>query len=64
YNVYMSYKPGGKYYKLNKEVIAPDKYNLKAGPLKTGLRCYFVVTTVGTDGKESAYSKEISAVPR
>jgi hypothetical protein len=64
YNVYMSYKPGGKYYKLNKAAIAPDKYYLKAGPLKSGLRCYFVVTTVGPNDKESAYSKEISAVPR
>jgi hypothetical protein len=60
----MSYKPGGKYYKLNKAAIDKSKYFLKAGPLKSGLRCYFVVTTVGTNDKESPNSKEISAVPR
>ncbi|MCX8093832.1 MAG: PorV/PorQ family protein [Candidatus Goldbacteria bacterium] len=64
YNVYMSYKPGGKYYKLTKTPIPPTKYYLKVAPLKSGLRCYFVVTTVGMDDKESPYSKEISAVPR
>jgi hypothetical protein len=64
YNVYMSYKPGGKYYKLTKTPIPPSKYYLKVSPLKSGLRCYFVVTTVGKDDKESPYSKEISAVPR
>lgn len=64
YNVYMSYKPGGKYYKLTKTPILPSKYYLKVSPLKSGLRCYFVVTTVGKDDKESPYSKEISAVPR
>ena len=64
YNVYMSYKPGGKYYKLSKTPIPPTKYYLKVKPLKSGLRCYFVVTTVGKDDKESPYSKEISAVPR
>ncbi len=62
YNVYMSYKPGGKYYKLTKEAI--QKYYLVVGPLKSGLRCYFVVRSVGKDGKESKDSKEISAVPR
>jgi hypothetical protein len=64
YNVYISYKPGGKYYKLNKAPIDKSKYYLKAGPLKSGMRCYFVVSTVGTNDKESANSKEISAVPR
>ncbi len=64
YNVYMSYKPGGKYYKLSKTPIPPTRYYLKVTPLKSGLRCYFVVTTVGKDDKESPYSKEISAVPR
>lgn len=65
YNVYISYKPGGKYYKLNsKAVLPPDKYYMTAKNLKSGVRCYFVVTTVGINDKESAYSKEISAVPR
>lgn len=64
YNVYMSYKPGGQYYKLNKTPLPPSKMFLKAGPLKSGLRCYFVVRTVGTNDKESPNSKEISAVPR
>jgi hypothetical protein len=64
YNVYMSYKPGGKYYKLTKTPVPPTRYYLKVSPLKSGLRCYFVVTTVGKDDKESPYSKEISAVPR
>lgn len=64
YNVYMSYKPGGKYYKLTKKPLSPTKHYIKISPLKSGLRCYFVVTTVGKDGKESPYSKEISAVPR
>ena len=64
YNVYMSYKPGGKYYKLTKTPIPPSRYYLKVGPLKSGLRSYFVVTAVNKDGKESKYSREISAVPR
>lgn len=64
YNVYMSYKPGGQYFKLSKAPVPATKYFLKVGPLKSGLRCYFVVTTVGKDDKESPYSKEISAVPR
>lgn len=64
YNVYISYKPGGKYYKLNKAVLDPAKYYMTAKNLKSGVRCYFVVTTVGINDKESAYSKEISAVPR
>jgi len=58
----MSYKPGGKYYKLTKEAI--QRYYMAVGPLKSGLRCYFVVRSVGKDGKESKDSKEISAVPR
>ncbi len=62
YNVYMSYKPGGQYYKLNKEPI--KTYYMNVGPLKSGLRVYFVVRTVGKDGKESKNSTEISAVPR
>jgi hypothetical protein len=64
YNVYMSYKPGGKYYKLTKVPIAYPRYYLKVGPLKSGLRSYFVVTSVDEKGRESKYSKEISAVPK
>jgi hypothetical protein len=64
FNVFMSYKPGGQYFKLTKAPLATTKYFLKVGPLKSGLRCYFVVTTVGKNDKDSAYSKEISAVPR
>jgi len=64
YNVYMSYKPGGKYYKLTKTPLSPKRYYLKVGPLKSGLRSYFVVTTVNKKGKESKFSREISAVPR
>ncbi|MCE5300967.1 MAG: PorV/PorQ family protein [Spirochaetia bacterium] len=64
YNVYMSYKPGGKYYKLTKTPVASPKYYLKVGPLKSGLRVYFVVTAVDEKGRESKYSKEISAVPK
>ena len=62
YNVYMSYKPGGKYYKLTKKPM--NKYYLIVGPLKSGLRCYFVVKSVDKSGQESKYSREISAVPR
>jgi hypothetical protein len=62
YNVYMSYKPGGKYYKLTK--VPLNKHYLYVGPLKSGLRVYFVVAAVGKDGKESKYSKELSAVPK
>jgi hypothetical protein len=64
FNVFMSYKPGGKYFKLTKVPIPTTKYYLKVGPLKSGLRCYFVVTAVGKNDKDSSYSKEISAVPR
>lgn len=64
YNVYMSYKPGGKYYKLTKVPVTADRYYLKVGPLKSGLRSYFVVATVDGKGRESKYSKEISAVPK
>ncbi len=64
YNVYISYKPGGKYHKLNKTVLPPERYYLNVSPLKTGIRCYFVVASVGPNDKESEYSKEISAVPR
>jgi hypothetical protein len=64
YNVYMSYKPGGKYYKLTKLPIASPRYYLNVGPLKSGLRSYFVVTSVDEKGRESKYSKEISAVPK
>ncbi len=64
YNVYMSYKPGGKYYKLTKVPVASPRYYLKVGPLKSGLRSYFVVTSVDEKGRESKYSKEISAVPK
>ena len=62
YNVYMSYKPGGEYHKLTKEPI--NRYYLPVGPLRSGLRTYFVVRAVGHDGKESGDSREISAVPR
>ncbi len=62
YNVYISYKPGGKYHKLNKNPI--NKYYLTVGPLKSGLRCYFVVTTIDKSGRESKYSSEVSVVPR
>ncbi len=62
YNVYLSYKPGGKYHKLNKNPIT--NYYLIVGPLKSGLRCYFVVTAVDKSGRESKYSSEVSAVPR
>ena len=64
YNVYMSYKPGGKYYKLTKVPVAANRYYLKVGPLKSGLRSYFVVASVDEKGRESKYSKEISAVPK
>jgi hypothetical protein len=64
YNVYMSYKPGGKYFKLTKLPVVPSRYYLKVGPLKSGLRTYFVVSTVDEKGRESKYSKEISAVPK
>jgi hypothetical protein len=64
YNVYMSYTPGGKYYKLTKTPIASPRYYLNVGPLKSGLRSYFVVTSVDAKGRESKYSKEISAVPK
>jgi hypothetical protein len=66
YNVYMSYTPGGKYYKLTYKVPLPaTRYYLKVGPkLKSGVRMYFVVTSVDAKGRESKYSKEISAIPR
>jgi len=65
YNVYMSYKPGGQYYKLTKAALPATRYYLKVGPkLRTGLRMYFVVTAVDDKGRESKYSKEISAVPK
>ncbi|MEI7542771.1 MAG: PorV/PorQ family protein [bacterium] len=65
YNVYMSYEPGGnKYYKLTKEPIAANTYYLQVGSLKSGLRVYFVVTAVDAKGKESKYTKELSAVPQ
>lgn len=64
YNVYISYKPGGKYHKLNKTVLPAGRNSLSVSPLKSGIRCYFVVTSVGQNDKESEYSKEISAVPR
>jgi hypothetical protein len=65
YNVYMSYKPGGQYYKLTKAALPANRYYLKVGPkLKSGLRMYFVVTAVDDKGRESKYSKEISAVPK
>lgn len=64
YNVYMSYKPGGKYFKLTKVPVAASRYYLKVGPLKSGLRSYFVVASVDEKGRESKYSKEISAVPK
>ncbi|MEI7640419.1 MAG: PorV/PorQ family protein [bacterium] len=61
YNVYMTYQPGGDYFKLTKAPI--DKYFLYVGPLKSGVRIYFTVTCVDKEGKESAYSKEMSAIP-
>jgi hypothetical protein len=64
YNVYMSYKPGGKYYKLTKVPVDATRYYLKVGPLRSGLRSYFVVVSVDEKGRESKYSKEISAVPK
>ncbi len=51
-----------KYHKLNKNPVT--NYYLTVGPLKSGLRCYFVVTTVDKNGRESKYSSEVSAVPR
>ena len=62
YNVYMSYKPGGKYYQLNKMPL--NNSSLYVGPLKSGLRVYVVVTSVNLKGKESEYSLEMSAVPK
>ena len=61
YNIYVSEVSGGRFDKVNSQPISNVPTYL-VRKLKVGQRYYFAFTSVGTDGTESARSREVSAV--
>jgi fibronectin type 3 domain-containing protein len=59
YNVYRGTVSGGPYTKINPVLVTALTYT--DSTIKAGQTLYWVVTAVGSDGKESAYSKPFSA---
>jgi hypothetical protein len=59
YNVYRSEVSGGPYAKLNSSIVAGDSYTDSS--VQGGLIYYYVVTSVMTNGVESADSAQASA---
>ncbi|HEY6377486.1 MAG TPA: choice-of-anchor D domain-containing protein [Edaphobacter sp.] len=60
YNVYRSIVSGGSYSKVNSTLVAPTNYTDQA--VIAGSTYFYVVTAVGTNGGESGYSNQITAV--
>jgi hypothetical protein len=61
YNIYISEVSGGRFDKVNAQPIANVPTYL-VRKLKVGQRYFFSFTSVGSDGTESAKSREVSAV--
>ena len=61
YNIYVSEVSGGRFDKVNAQPIANVPTYL-VRKLKVGQRYFFSFTSVGSDGTESAKSREVSAV--
>ncbi len=61
YNIYISEVSGGRFDKVNPQPIANVPTYL-VRKLKVGQRYYFSFTSVGTDGTESAHTKELNFV--
>lgn len=57
YHVYRSDKTGGPYEKLTSAPVTKTTYT--DSTVRSGRTYYYVVTSVGFDGKESGYSNEI-----
>jgi hypothetical protein len=60
YNIYRSGISGGPYAKLNPSVDPNNSYTDNS--VQAGQTYYYVTTSVGADGMESAYSNQASAV--
>jgi hypothetical protein len=60
YNVYSSLVSGGPYSRANSSAIPLTSYT--DDNVKTGVTYYFVVTSIGSDGVESAHSSQVSVV--
>ncbi|MFC1537907.1 fibronectin type III domain-containing protein [Candidatus Latescibacterota bacterium] len=66
YNIYRSDSSGGKYTKINNNLISLSSspaYTDSSG-LNNNATYYYVVTAVDSNGNESGYSSEISAIPK
>jgi hypothetical protein len=61
YNIYVSEVSGGRFDKVNAHPLANVPTYL-VRKLKVGQRYFFSFTSVGTDGTESARSREVSVV--
>ena len=61
YNIYVSEVSGGRFDKVNAQPLANVPTYL-VRKLKVGQRYFFSFTSVGTDGTESARSREVSVV--
>jgi fibronectin type 3 domain-containing protein len=60
YNIYRSGTTGGPYAKLDASTDASTSYTDSS--VQAGQTYYYVTTSVGVDGIESAYSSQVSAV--
>jgi hypothetical protein len=60
YNVYLGTVSGGPYTRLNTSAIATIDYTDSS--VQAGQTYYFVVTSIGSDGFESANSGQVSAI--
>ena len=62
YNVYRSIVSGKDYLKANQQLVAAT--NFADTDLANDITYFYVVTAIGKDGKESAYSNEVNATPK
>jgi fibronectin type 3 domain-containing protein len=60
YNVYRGEQSGGPYTKINTAPVAGTTYTDSS--VQAGQTYYYVTTSVGTDGMESGYSNQGTAV--
>jgi hypothetical protein len=60
YNVYRGGQSGGPYSKINATPVAGTSYTDSS--VQAGQTYYYVTTSVGTDGMESSYSNQCTAV--
>lgn len=61
YNVYAGTTSGGPYTKNNSAMVSTAAYTVPLTNTNSGIKTFFVVTAVGTDGVESGWSNEVSA---